>query len=237
MHPVRSLLAAIFALSTFASGADWPHWRGPHRNGISDEKGWTTNWGAAGPKVLWKARIGLGFSSFAVADGRVYTTGHADSTDTVFCFDAATGKALWKHSYPADLGDKYYEGGTSATPTANGGRLYQLSRWGDVFCYEASSGKVVWKKNVQTETGANIPDWGYAGSPLVLDGLVILNVGSAGTALDKVTGNILWKSGEDNAGYSTPLPRLPRQGHARDPRFRQVMARRGFEVRRQDLGV
>ena len=100
MHPARSLLAALLALSSFASAADWPHWRGPHRNGISDEKGWTANWGAAGPKVLWKASVGLGFASFTVADGRVYTTGHADNTDTVFCFDAATGKAHLETQLP-----------------------------------------------------------------------------------------------------------------------------------------
>lgn len=206
MHHVRCLLAAFVSLASLVSAADWPQWRGPHRNGISDEKGWSSDWGSAAPKTLWKAGVGLGFASFTVADSRVYTTGNAENTDTVFCFDAATGKEVWKHSYPADLGDKYYEGGTSGTPTFEGGRLYQLSRWGDMLCYEASSGKIIWKKNVQKDSGANIPDWGFGGSPLVLDGLVILNVGAAGMALDKTTGMTIWQSGPENAGYSTPLP-------------------------------
>jgi outer membrane protein assembly factor BamB len=58
----------------------------------------------------------------------------------VFCFDAVSGKPVWKHSYPAELGDKYYEGGTTGTPTFDGDRLYWLSRWGDLFCFEAGLG-------------------------------------------------------------------------------------------------
>ena len=206
------LVLCILAASSAIPAADWPHWRGPQFNGISAESTWNANWPAGGPKVLWTAEVGLGFSSFVVADGRVFTTGHADGKDTVFCFDAATGKPVWKHSYPADLGDKYYEGGTSATPTVDGVQVYQLSRWGDAFCFDAATGKIVWQTNVQKDTGANIPDWGYAGSPLVHENLIILNVGRAGCALDKATGKVVWKSDEDNAGYSSPLLRKRANG-------------------------
>ena len=185
--------------------ADWPHWRGPAYSGISEEKDWRSQWSGE-PKVLWEAEVGLGFSSFAVADGRVLTTGHEDEKDTVFCLDAKSGKEIWKHSYPADLGDKYYEGGTSATPTIDGAKVYHLSRWGDLICFAAATGKVAWEKNVQRETGANIPDWGFAGAPLVLGKLLILNVGKAGMAVDKSNGKIVWKSDPDTAGYSTPYP-------------------------------
>jgi outer membrane protein assembly factor BamB len=203
---LRPSLALLLLFATCAFATDWPQRRGPHLDGISTETGWQTEWSGNGPRQLWTAEIGLGFSSFVVADGRVFTTGHADGQDTVFCFDAATGKEKWKHSYPADLGDKFYEGGTSATPTVDGEHVYHLSRWGDAFCFEAATGKVVWQKNVQKETGANIPDWGFAGSPTVLGKLLLLNVGKAGCALDKETGKLVWKSTEDNAGYSTPFP-------------------------------
>jgi outer membrane protein assembly factor BamB len=185
---------------------DWPNWRGPSHNGISAEKGWKTDWPADGPRVLWKADVGIGFASFTVADGRVFTTGHEKEQDTVYCFDAATGKENWKHSYAAELGDKYYEGGTSATPTIAGDKVFHLSRWGDAMCLEAATGKVVWSKNLAEETGAEIPDWGFAGSPLVQGDFVFLTVGKHGLAVAKSSGEVKWKSGTGKAGYSTPLP-------------------------------
>lgn len=211
---MKLLISSILSLAsaTVLLANDWPQWRGPHSNGISAETGWQAKWPASGPKQLWTAEIGLGFSSFVVAEGHVFTTGHAEGKDTIYSLNATTGKEVWKHSYPADLGDKYYEGGTSATPTVDGKHLYHLSRWGDVFCFDAATGKVVWQTNVQKETGANVPDWGYAGAPLVYGDLLILNVGRAGCALEKATGKISWKSEEDNSGYSTPLLRKRSDG-------------------------
>jgi len=199
-------MVLLTVLCAAAQAADWPQWRGPGRTGISAEKGWLDQWPAAGPAIAWRAAVGLGASSFVVGDGRVFTMGHADGQDTVFCFEAVSGKPIWKHSYPAELGDKFFEGGTTGTPTLDGGRLYALSRWGDAFCFEAATGKIIWSVNVQKETGSPVPDWGFTGAPLVLDGRLILNVGEAGMALDKATGKVLWKSADKNAGYSTPLP-------------------------------
>jgi len=198
-------LSGLWALHAVA--AEWPIYRGVNHDGISSETGWAVSFPGDGPAVLWEAEVGIGFASFVVADGKVYTTGHADGQDTVFCLEAASGKVIWKHSYPADLGDKYYEGGTGATPTLADGRLYHLSRWGDAFCFDAQEGKVLWNRNVQKDTGLKIPDWGFSGAPLVLVELLVLNVGQAGLALNKATGEIVWQSGNEvAAGYSTPYP-------------------------------
>jgi outer membrane protein assembly factor BamB len=197
-------LALSFLPGMFVLADDWPAFRGPNRNGVSAEKGWRSEWPDELP-VAWKAEVGLGFSSIVVANGRAATVGHADEKDTVFCFDAATGKVVWKHPYPAELGDKFFEGGTTGTPTFDGDRLYWLSRWGDLFCFEAATGKVVWEKNIAKEVEAPIPTWGFTGAPLVYENLLILNVGDAGTAVDKTTGKIVWKSATKDAGYSTPL--------------------------------
>lgn len=198
-----TLLIATLLSPAALPAADWPIWRGPAYDGISTETGWTL---PADPQPLWEAQVGLGFSSFTISQGRLLTTGHAGGQDTVFCLDTATGKELWKHSYPADLGDKYYEGGTSATPVFDGDKAYHLSRWGDLLCFDAATGKVLWEKNVQKETGADLPDWGFAGAPLVQGALLILNVGQAGLAVEKATGKIVWKSETGPAGYSTPYP-------------------------------
>jgi len=201
-------VACGLALASGVEGRaeDWSQWRGPRRDGTSAEKGWKAEWPASGPKVAWKAQVGLGFSSVVVADGRAFTMGHAEEQDRVFCFDASTGREVWRHSFASELGDKYFDGGTTGTPTVSGGRVYVLNRWGDVFCLGATDGKVVWHRNVEKETGARVPDWGFTGAPLVLDGKVYLNVGEAGLALDAPTGTVAWKTSTKSAGYSTPFP-------------------------------
>jgi len=199
----RIRLAAGLLLLAAASGAsadDWPHWRGPSRNGISAEK--ALPWSA----TLWTAEVGIGFSSMVVAKGRVVTLGNANDSDTVYCFDAEKGSGLWKHSYPSELGDKYFEGGTTHTPTIDGDRVYTLGRWGDAFCFDLATGKVLWSAQLQKELGFPAPIWGFGGSPLVHGKLLILNVGDAGVALDKTTGKVVWKSSATECAYSTPLP-------------------------------
>lgn len=193
------------SLASTATADDWNQLRGPSRNGVSDEKGWTDKWPQSGPKVLWKANVGLGFSGISVAGGRAVTMGNADNNDTVFCFDALTGKEAWKHTYPSPLGDKYFDGGTTGTPTIEKDRVYTLNRWGDVFCFELGTGKIVWTRNVQTDTSAPLPDWGFGGSPAIYENLLVLNVGESGMALEKATGKTVWQSPKKPAGYTTPL--------------------------------
>jgi outer membrane protein assembly factor BamB len=203
---MKTAATLLFLSTAMLTAADWPVYRGPSHNGISTETGWKAEWPDSGPNILWKAEAGIGFSSFTAAGPHVFTAGYAKDEDTVFCFDAATGKVVWKHSYPSELGDKYYEGGTSATPTVADGKVYHLSRWGDAMCLDAATGKVIWQNNPAKEHDMPLPDWGYAGSPLVQGAHVFLSIGQHGMALDKATGSVKWKSPAKPAGYSTPLP-------------------------------
>ena len=189
-----------------AGGVDWYRWRGPDLNGISKETGWNAQWPAEGPKQLWKASVGTGFSSFSVSDGRVYTMGNANSTDSAFCLDAHTGKVLWQHSYPCPLDPKNFEGGPCATPTVADGRVYIFSRKGDLFCLDAAKGSVLWSKNLNRELGLEIPTWGCASSALVEGNMVVVNMGSAGVALDWKSGKVVWVSDKSPGAYATPVP-------------------------------
>src|SRR5215471_16324955 len=94
---LASALAMIFSVA-LSRADDWPQWRGPNHNGISQEKGWLDQFPSQGPRIAWKATVGLGFSSVFVASGRACTAGHANGSDTVFCFDAVKGTELWKQS-------------------------------------------------------------------------------------------------------------------------------------------
>ena len=200
-------LALVFILAAPILWADdWPNWRGPNHNGISAESGWVAKWLPDGPPQLWKTSVGLGFSSITVSKGRAYTMGNKADIDTVFCFDAETGKPLWKISYPCPTDPHFYEGGTSSTPTVDGGNVFTLSKKGDLFCFTADTGKIVWSKNIAKELGLESPMWGFASSALIEGKLLLLNAGTLGLALDKGSGKVIWSTGTDASGYSTPVP-------------------------------
>jgi outer membrane protein assembly factor BamB len=207
-HAARFVLVGHCLSISIAAGnsADWPRFRGPNLDGIALETNWFKPWPKNGPPILWRANIGAGFSSMTVSQGHVYTMGNSNDVDTVYCLEASTGKLVWKHAYPEPLQPKYYEGGPGATPTVDGERVYTLSKSGRVSCFNAVKGELVWEKNIAGELGLKVNEWGFAGSPLVEGDALILNVGSAGTALDKNTGKVVWNNGNNSTGYATAVP-------------------------------
>jgi len=195
---------------------NWPQWRGGRRDGTSTSKGLARDWKQRPPRVLWKAQVGTGFSSIAVSGGVALTMGNNEGKDTVYAFDAKTGKVKWKHSYPCELAPLRHEGGPFATPTVDGGRVYTLSKKGHVFCFELATGRVMWKRDLVEATGTLRNNYGFAGSPLIWGKLVILNAGSAGAALDKDTGKLAWKSDPGvKPGHASPV--LFAMGKGKEP--------------------
>ncbi len=207
--PVLSVvLIGLFS----AHAADWARFRGPDQNGISKETGINAGALEGGGKILWKANVGIGFSSITIANGRAYTMGNQKATvggktdtDTVWCLDAITGKEIWKHSYAEELDPHYYEGGPSTTPTVDGGCVFTLSKTGKAICLDAAKGTVIWEKDLAKEVDAKAPTWGFSASVLIEGDLAIYNVGTAGTALNRKTGEVVWKSGAGVSGYSAAV--------------------------------
>lgn len=212
MIAVGALLISLTA--AHAAADDWPNWRGPHHDGISHEQHWGGEWPTCEPNVVWTAQVGTGFSSIAVAKGRLYTMGNRELTvgtskrahDIVSCFDANDGEPLWTSAYEASLTPDSYEGGPSATPTVADGRVYTFSKKGKTFCLDANDGTVVWQCDLATKYGVKAPSWGFAGSPYIYGDLVIYNAGTHGLALHAADGTLAWQTGTGRPGYSTPVP-------------------------------
>ena len=154
-----TLTFTLFAVST-ASAEDWPTFRGPKRTAIAPDKGLLTQWPAAGPKLVWEsAGAGRGYSSLAIAAGRIYTLGDApssaeDKDEYLFCFDQTDGKPLWKTKTgpPWKSGREDWQSSRS-TPTVDGDRVYALGAMGHLWCLKVDSGEVVWKKHLPTDFG------------------------------------------------------------------------------------
>lgn len=190
-----------------AWAGDWPQFRGPNRDGVSSEKNWRAELPAEGVRPLWKLHVGRGVPAAVVSQGRLYTMGNVDNQDIVYCLDALSGKEIWRFRYPCDLSPRQFEGGPAATPTLDAGRLYTLSHEGHLYCLDAGQGTVIWQKHLE-RLGGRRPQWGYAGSPLVEKDLLIVDAGGDGAstiALQKKDGTPVWRSGQDGAGYSSPI--------------------------------
>ena len=144
----------------------WPQWRGPKRDGISTETGLLKEWPKDGPKLLWDTRkvntapsVGTGFSSLAITQGRIFTMGDIrGQAGFAFCYDADTGKELWRTKVGPAAND-----GPRCTPTVDGDRVYTLTRQGSLACLKVTDGNVVWQKDFKKEFGGHMMSgWDYS---------------------------------------------------------------------------
>ncbi len=205
-------LAALCALLTSPTLADWPQFLGPTRNGVSVEK--LAPWPAEGPEILWQHKAGSGWSGPVVAGGKVLFFHRVADKETLECLDAATGKPLWKGEYDTAYRDDFgFDDGPRATPAVVDGSVYTFGADGVLACWELATGKRAWLVDTRREFKADKGFFGMVCSPLVEGDAVILNVGgTAGkgngagvAAFDKSSGRLLWRATDHEAGYSSPV--------------------------------
>ena len=177
-----------------AAVEDWPKWRGPRGDGISRET-IAENWPKGGPKVLWSADVGLGFSSPIAQAGKVYLFNMNDEKETLTCFDARSGEIVWSEEDPDGGWTKSYPG-ARATPTIHGTSVYTYGGNGTLTSRDVATGKAQWSRHVLRDTGAQPLDWGQTSSPLVTEKHIYVQGGQGGPialAFDHA-GTPLWQS-------------------------------------------
>jgi outer membrane protein assembly factor BamB len=202
-------VGAVVAGAPSDSANDWPQWHGRNRDNISKETGLLQDWPKGGPPLAWKIKtVGEGFSSVALANGKIYTAGDEGGDCFAFALNEADGSQAWKSKLGRSGGD---HPGPRATPTVDGERVYMMGQHGDVVCYSAADGKEVWRKNLNKDfKGHMMSGWGNSES-LLVDGenLICTPGGRDGTmmALNKASGAPVWRSKEfkDDAAYASPI--------------------------------
>jgi outer membrane protein assembly factor BamB len=203
--------------------ADWPQWRGPHRDGRWGDTGIVASFPAGGLKVRWRAPVGWGFSSPVVWHGRVYVTDCVPrlpkAKERILCFDEGTGKRLWTFSWDVTYApDTYYvdkagrpttPGQTpTPTPTVRSGKVYAVGMAGSVFCLDALTGDLLWKNDLVSDYRlAAFPC--LKASPLLEGDLLILVIGgkpnACVVALHQDSGKEAWRALRDSAAHSSPI--------------------------------
>jgi outer membrane protein assembly factor BamB len=211
------ILAATVSLhlAPGAQAADWPQFLGPHRDGRWDETGILETFPKDGVKIRWRHRIGGGFSSPVVADGRVFVTDvemtQPTARERVHCFAEKSGEPLWIFSREEPYGEWTFVpergAGPTATPIIEQDRIYVVAASGHTHCLNVKTGAVIWEKNIGKEYV--VAEGSCRPSPLIEGGLLILftgaKPGASVLAVDKMTGKEVWKALDDQVSNSSPL--------------------------------
>jgi outer membrane protein assembly factor BamB len=221
MFAVRRSFQICLAVSCVVlTAADWPAFRGPHTNGVSDERGLPVHWSAT-ENVVWKAKLpGYGTSSPIVSGGRVFVTCHTghgivkggkvdDLRRHLLCVDRKTGAILWQATVPPKLPETPFNnyhaehGYASSTPATDGKRVFVFFGRTGVLAFDFQ-GKQLW----HVEVGTALNSWGSASSPILYKNLVLVNASverNALIALDRDSGKEVWRARGIDDSWSTPL--------------------------------
>lgn len=199
-------------LATLAAAAEWPQWRGPHRDGISNGFKPPAVWPTQLSQV-WEVEVGVGHASPLVSGGRVYQFARRGEEEVICCLKLADGKQIWQQSYAAEFVvppvAATHGKGPKSTPVVAGGRVFTFGISGILSCWDAKTGKPRWQKDFSKQYEKAVPAYGLAMSPVVEDEKCIVFAGGpdkgALMALDVKNGDTLWSCTEDGPGYSSPI--------------------------------
>jgi len=218
LTPVLRSAGACILLSVSVCGGDWPQYRGPHHNGISDER--IGNWPEGGAKLRWKTPMNAGFSSITIADGVAATLVLREKDgvqrEHVMALDTNTGKELWaaplsvaKYDNGGDSGAPDNKGGDGprSTPTIDAGNVFVFDGKLNLYCFDAKTGQQKWTKDLVAEHHGKVISWQNAASPVIEGELIFAACGGPDESLlgiDKNTGKTIWKGESDAITHASP---------------------------------
>lgn len=223
--------AAPKPLSKAAKTSDWPRVLGPSDDAISPETSLLKKWAAGEPKAVWEVAMGEGYNSPAISGEHCVIFHALEGKETIECLHRETGKRFWLHDYAVTYQDRYgFSNGPRGSPVIAEGIVVTFGVTAEMRALDLKTGKLLWKHDLKTEMHVPQDFFGAGGTPLILEGRVIVNVGGkkgpiddseglrdrkerlaeAGVsvaAFDLKSGDIVWKV-EDawGASYASPIP-------------------------------
>jgi len=208
-----AVVALLLNVSAGGAASDWPQFLGPERNGVYSGPALATSWPKGGPRVVWRIPVGSGFAGPVVTAGRLILFHRLGNEEVVEALEASTGKPQWRFAYPTAYRDDFgFDEGPRSVPVVANGRVYTFGAEGQLHALEVATGKKIWSEDTMRRFRVRKGFFGAAGSPLVEDGRVLVNVG--GTTGDKDagivafsadTGAVLWTATNHEASYSSPI--------------------------------